>query len=331
MLLIRADASPTIGAGHVLRCLALAEAWQARGRQVTYAVKEISPGLQSRLESAGIAVVSGADVVQTVAIATSIGATHAVLDGYHLDLSYQEALAAAHVATLVIDDNGEVGRYVASLVLNVNPHASETMYRQRAAHTRLLLGLRYALLRSEFRRPWPRRETAGHARRVLVTMGGADPTDLTSRTIQALRELDGLEATAVVGAANPRFAEIASAATSRIRVLGPQASMVDLMRDADLAVVSASGTCWELAHLGVPLLAAVTAENQVHVGEQIDGLGLGRCLGHERRLDIGTLRLAIGEYARDFAARDRASVRGPELVDGDGAKRVCDALEEVDA
>jgi spore coat polysaccharide biosynthesis predicted glycosyltransferase SpsG len=298
---------------------------------VTYAVEEIPPGLKHRLESAGMAVEHAADVEGTVALAKSIRATHAVLDGYRLDPSHQEALADAHVATLVIDDNAEVGRYPAPLVLNVNPFASESMYRHRSPHTRLLLGLRYALLRKEFREPEPRRETPQHAQRVLVTMGGADPTGLTLRALQALRELDGLETKAVVGSANPRFLEIAAVATDHIRVLEPQTSMAALMREADMAVVTASGTCWELARLGVPVLAAITAENQERVGEQIHSLGLGRCLGQERTLDAEALRRAIDGFAGDFAARASASMRGPELVDGRGAERVCDALREVAA
>jgi spore coat polysaccharide biosynthesis predicted glycosyltransferase SpsG len=34
-LLLRTDADPCQGAGHVMRCLALAESWQYQGGQVT--------------------------------------------------------------------------------------------------------------------------------------------------------------------------------------------------------------------------------------------------------------------------------------------------------
>ena len=55
-VLVRADASASIGSGHVMRCLALALGWRARGAQVRFACREHPGNLCALLESQGFQV-----------------------------------------------------------------------------------------------------------------------------------------------------------------------------------------------------------------------------------------------------------------------------------
>jgi spore coat polysaccharide biosynthesis predicted glycosyltransferase SpsG len=49
-LILRADAHAAIGAGHLLRCLALAQAWREAGGEVTFVAHCDSPSLWARLD-----------------------------------------------------------------------------------------------------------------------------------------------------------------------------------------------------------------------------------------------------------------------------------------
>src|SRR5262245_49913761 len=178
-LLIRADASPEIGTGHVMRCLALAQAWHERGGEAILVTARSIDSLKPRLDEEGLPVrrlddESGSlgDARATARLAREIGADWAVLDGYHFTAEYQRVLKAAAVRVLVIDDYGHAEHYWADAILNQNLHARESLYPSRKSDIRLLLGPRYTLLRREFWkwRGWKRTHPR-EATKVLVTFG----------------------------------------------------------------------------------------------------------------------------------------------------------------
>lgn len=337
-LLIRADASVAIGTGHVMRCLALAQAWQDAGGRAAFAMAESTAAIEARLHSEGCEVLplaapvgSADDASQTIAFAARQASEWIVVDGYRFGAEYQRRLKEAGFKLLFIDDYGHAESYSADVVLNQNVSARAELYGQREPGTRLLLGARYALLRREFAawREW-KREIPAQGRRVLVTMGGSDPENLTARVMQAiaLTGIADLEVTVVAGGSNPHFEMLETEAVTigrRVRVLKNISNVAELMAAAEVAVSAAGSTSWELCLLGLPALLIDVADNQTAVAQELGrrgcaihvggkGVSSGRITEEFKQLlDSRELRRSLSECCR-------------RLVDGKGARRVVSTL-----
>jgi UDP-2,4-diacetamido-2,4,6-trideoxy-beta-L-altropyranose hydrolase len=336
-LLIRCDASIPVGTGHVMRCLALAEAWQDAGGQATFAMAKTTPAIEERLLAEKITMLhlvqvpgSAKDGEQTCQLARQISTDWVVVDGYAFGADYQASLHEAGLRVLVVDDHGRAGRYLAEIVLNQNPQAREDLYLNRKPSTQLLLGLEYALLRREFAnwRQWTR-DTPPTARNLLVMMGGTDPENVTQRVLDALACEADFDIQVVAGGSNPHLTELReSVRKSRacVRLVENTGKIAELMAWADIAVSAAGTTAWEMCFMGLPALLIVLADNQEPIARALDDAGAGLSLGQAATLRTEGIRDQLRRIAASHEIMLKMSTRGRALVDGRGAERIVAAM-----
>lgn len=339
-LLIRADADVAMGTGHVMRCLALAQAWQDAGGHCVFAMAESTPAVERRLQEEGMEVEplhatagTAEDAKHTGQLAGKKNAAWTVVDGYRFGSSYQLAIRAAGFKLLFLDDNVHAETYSADLVLNQNIHATAGLYASREPNTRLLLGPRYAMLRREFRRwrNW-KRELPARGRKILVTMGGSDPNNLTAKVIEAVRQVSApdLEMVVLVGGSNPhlRLAE-ASVRRDSMRLITDTPDVTDWMTWADVAIAGAGTTFWEMCFLGLPGILLVLAENQEGVAAAADKMGISWSLGSGSEVSASSIADKLAELLNSNDIRASQSSEGRKLVDGRGAERVIAFLSDL--
>ena len=334
-LLIRADANQQMGTGHVMRCLALAQAWQDAGGCATFVMTSKAPKLEARLKLEGMQLVffqmeagSKGDAYRTVELARWIGGDWLVVDGYHFDTNYQRIIKEADLHLMLIDDNGHAEHYFADMLLNQNLHANEALYVNREPYTRLLLGTRYVLLRKEFLK-WReyRREIPNKAKKILVTMGGGDPNNVTTKVINALKKLDisDLAVKIIIGPSNPHIESLQNAlllAPCSVRIIQNVENMAELMAWADMAISAGGTTSLEIAFTGLPNLVIATAGNQRPVAEQLQEVGAAEYLGWHESLSASELARKLTTLLTTRRVRMQMAQRAQEVLDGKGADRV---------
>ncbi len=337
-LIICAESGVQIGTGHVMRCLALAQAWKRAGGPVTFLLREGMSGIEERIRAEGILLEtlskeSEASAEAFVRAALRAGAPIAVLDGYGFGAREQQMLSGAGIRVLTIDDYGHATGYPVRWLLNQNSYAVPAMY--HGTNARLLMGPAYALLRDEFL-PWLgwKRSIPDRARKILITIGGSDPDNASVKILQSLellRHYEDLEVVVIVGGANPHRSDVQEAAQRcpvPVRVERNVRDMPALMAWADVAVSGAGVTSYELCYMGLPSLLLIVAENQRRIAESLSQSGVAVNAGMSQELSSELLAVQL-QGLIDSSERRTAMSRGArELVDGLGSERVRAALLE---
>jgi UDP-2,4-diacetamido-2,4,6-trideoxy-beta-L-altropyranose hydrolase len=337
-LFIRADANTHMGTGHLMRCLALAQGWKARGGRAMFITACESDSLRHRLSDEGFQVImlersypEPADWETTSQALAAHPGAWVVLDGYHFDPAYQCQIKEAGHRLLVIDDMAHLNHYYADVVLNQNINAERLRY-SCEPYTRLLLGTRYVLLRAEFLawQGW-RREIPKVAHKVLVTLGGGDPNNVTLKVIQALQQLDvpGLKVRVIVGPANPHLQTLQQAvdfSRCSMQLLTAVTNVPELMAWADIAISAGGSTCWEIAFMGLPSYTIVLAENQVGVAEMLHKQGVSVNMGWFSSIDQTKMAQVVSDLIQDKQRRSYMSDQGRSIVPGLGTRYVVSTI-----
>ena len=298
MLLIRADSGPNIGTGHVMRTLALGQAWKRIGGSVAFVAGELPSGLIARIQAENFDIYrldssncDAGDARETAEIASSLNADWIATDGYRFDDAYQSISLESNCRLMVIDDYQHAKHENADLIVNQNAYADPACYRI-TSQAKTLTGPSFALLRNEFTansieqsnftntgQPPSNKHIVKQARRVLVTFGGEDTDNWTLKALKVLSDLNRkqLIVDCVVGACYQHGSELEvfkKTANMSLRIHRNVDHMSALMHRVDVAISAGGSTCYELARCGVPTIVASIADNQIPVAMALSKRGV---------------------------------------------------------
>src|SRR5215470_17195520 len=343
-MLLRADANTEIGTGHVMRCIALAQAYRAAGGECSFVSAELPAALARRLEDeqfGNIALAArpggSADAQEFGTLADACNPSWLVVDGYHFPQTYYEAVKSFGHRLAVIDDLARLDGACADIVVRPNPVLSASAsIMDQDREDGILSGAEYILLRQEFIGNDGAKQSPQIARRLLVSLGGGDPSNVTATILRGLDAavVDGGDLIIVAGAANPHVESLlARKAAKQWKTVVKQnvRNMAPLMAWADLAIAAAGGTAWELAVMGVPALLVSLADNQLDQARFLHEHRAAIHLGSAQQLTVEAIARAASSVILDQGLRCEMAQHARKLVDGGGAERVVRAMLNMEA
>lgn len=344
-IFIRADADSYIGSGHVMRCLTLADELRRHTARVSFICRAEPGNLIAFLERkkysvyilpSGIDPGTDAQLTQGFLKNYQENVDWIIVDHYRLDISYESALRIYGRAIMVIDDLAD-RPHDCNLLLDQNYHQNVGRYKHLIPDgCKCLLGPNYALLRPQFRecRKHMQRKY-DDVRRLLVFLGGADPTNETCKVLRAIHLLrrPELEIDVVIGASNPHRQEIEAFASCMpsVKCHTHVENMANLMAKVDIGIGAAGTSTWERCCLGLPSIVMILADNQRDIAEDLDQENTVNNLGWYAMVTENDICQAMQKLIYDPRRREQMSTQSQALVDGEGTGRVVKSMITVHA
>jgi len=301
----RADASATIGYGHFIRTLALADMLKDDFDCTFYTTSPSSYQI-GEMEKVCRYIALTEETKFEDFINLLNGDEIVVLDNYFFTTEYQKQIKEKGCKLVCVDDMHDK-YYVADIVIN-HGFVDPNQY-QKADYTQLALGCEYAILRKPFLSKFIGNKNNGEW---LICFGGSDSNDLTSKvaTILSYRE-DISKIHAVVGDAYRYLDVLNKIEKVVVHTRLSAEEMASLYRISESVVCSASSVCYEALACQCTIYSGYYVDNQEEffnkLSEENFIVPLGNLLTANldfllKRQEVHTCRFPIDNIIKNYHA-----------------------------
>ncbi|MGE0093998.1 MAG: UDP-2,4-diacetamido-2,4,6-trideoxy-beta-L-altropyranose hydrolase [Alphaproteobacteria bacterium] len=329
--LIRADASVSIGTGHIRRCLTLAHVLRREGWTCRFVVGVESSAVVPELDGSPFEIrvltPRANHDAHSLEAHTDGGCDLLIVDHYGLDRIYEKACRRFARRILVLDDlPGRI--HDADILVDPTPGRTAAMRTDHVPTASIrLVGPSYAPLRPELVAMRFSDRKAPATPRLLVSFGGTDPDNATGRFLAALaaKPLNGWAVDIMLGRGARHVADVMEAverASGDIRLHLDSPDVAALLVNADLAVGAGGVSALERCCIGLPAVILVLADNQRDPAAAVSDVGAASLASN-----VEAAVVAVHMLARDAEKRARMAAAATALCDGRGAQRIALRLD----
>ena len=345
--IFRTDSSTSIGYGHVMRCMTLADALTTAGCHCSFISRGEDGNINSHVEERGYEITvlpitlpegefnDGAEAAIVAGLVSKAGADWLVVDHYQIESNWESQVrGASNLRLLVIDDIAD-RKHNCDVLLDQNYGREKSHYRGLLPNnSATLVGLPYALLRPEFprfRRESLSRQKQGKLNHLLITMGGTDELNMTAQVLNSLatcKDIEKLEVSVVLGQTSKWIDSVNELSTRlpfAVNLHVGVRNMAELMSQVDFAIGACGSTTWERCCLGLPSLLFVLAKNQERICNDLSADGIV-VKGDMNFIDDSVSQFLC--FIQNNENREKIVCKSSSLVDGAGVGRVTAVLLE---
>jgi len=333
-ILIRVDAYPDIAMGHLNRCINLGISLRDCGHNVTFVSyndftsEEVLSRVNFEYELIPFKINNKKTIYEELSQLSRLLETEDMLivDSYNIDQEYLDSLNQNTNLIAYMDDLGL--DFDVDLVINPSCAVSKNDYKAKNA----LCGMEYVILGKEYKVG----RTIVHNKKhqsILITMGGIDHYNLSSRAIPILENISlDIEVNIVIGPyyENTRLIKtIAKKSLLKINIFENVSNLAPIILKSDIALSAGGFTVYELAAMSTPSVGVALWENQYNNIKCLSDKGALIPLYYfEGEIFDKSLSEALHSLINGKSLLEDMSKNARNAIDGNGARRISRKITE---
>lgn len=339
-ILFRVDGGRQTGLGHVVRCLELASELNRRNIQSVFfsrSAPELVPVFAKHPIRVYYLGETAGEVTASKAIENHLlrSLAHGLVIDLAPDLKSGEMKAYRELGLPIaaLDDHGAAEKH-GDLVVNAIAHPDH-LSRDNAERQTTFNGAEYIILDPVFSGYTSNAERK-NVDRILIAMGGADPHNITLKTLQALDKSSLKQEIHVLLGPVYKYRgaveEIGKTSSKEIVIHQnlPGDQLPAFIDSFDIAIMSFGISVYAAAHLGVPsVLIAHNDDGARAAWAFTERYGCGIFLGRHDQVQSEEIVSSVERLIENSGMRKKMISRGKASVDGKGLIRVADLLENL--
>jgi len=322
---IRVDMGDNVGSGHFFRCLALANEFIKRKRKVVFITN--SKSIKNHIkENIPIFILKGKNESEQLEECKKLSKK---IKFWIFDLPKGNKRYSFHLRkhdSAIIDDLGGIMVH-STFLFNGGIVKKFQKYIHSKNRAQFFFGPKYMILRESFYKNRTFTKISKNPiRKILLTFGGNDDTDLTSTVLSSINT-QKYHITVLLGPTYKFIKKIEkiSKANKNIKIISNDKDTSKLFQKFDLVITTPGITIYELACLGIPTISIPINKNQDLVAKSLQRMNYGMNYGFWRN-DISRLEKMI-DSVNDYKIRRIMKSSGQKVVDGKGVLRVSKIID----
>ncbi len=330
-IIFRVDSHKNIGAGHAMRCIALAEEFIRHNCKVCFIYQNQFDFIINSLTEKGITKlalakdISASEEIKVINQTLKMNyADILILDGYNFDLEYQKRLKECGVKICYITDFPV--EHCADILVCPTPGLYSTQF-VSINECSYFLGCEYVFLRDEIINTL--KNTISEARqnlKILVAFGASFfDIDIIKKIINFFETiLQKIEVNFIVGinSEENKLLNLINGKKNKYYFTTAKNFTPSIMAEADFALTTASTMFWELNFLNVPAVIFFVSDNQKGNAEWLKKNNIALSAGDLKNCSERELELICKAYILNIMNGYKIK----KIIDGKGKTRI---LEEI--